>query len=418
MSVSARRRLTATAALALVAPLLALPAASATNAVSPVWDHTAPGEHYVALGDSFVAGPGIMPARDAGCGRSELNLPTLVATELSVASFTDASCSAARTTHLWASQQANATLNPPQLNAIGPETTLVTLGPLGGNDLDAPGLAWTCVTVGCSDLPTQPNHDAIDALTPTYRRVIAEVRQRAPHARIFALGYGHFVPAQACERLGQASDADLGHLQALADRLSDMIGRVAAEEDVPFVDLRAIEGWDEHSACADPADQWMRGLDALDDGGAPLHPSALGMTVMAAHTLEAIRRPVLETPAPPIPRPTTSRPVVAPRPPSSAQRLTAAASSVRVRARCIGPRKQRRVRLSVNGGQGLVRQTTFRIGKRWSAIDRRAPFTTTRRVSALRRAKVKGPVRATVTLRHGTAQRTTTVTVRLPSCLR
>ncbi|MBC9226792.1 hypothetical protein GL325_10680 [Aeromicrobium sp. 636] len=454
MPVSVSPWRSAIAALALAAPLLTVAPASATEGgVAPVWDRTANGERYVALGDSFVAGPGLPGTRDAGCGRSEVNLPSLLAAQLDVASFTDASCSAARTTHLWTHQQANDTRNPPQLAALGPDTTLVTLGPMGGNDVDVPGLAWTCVSVGCSQLPVEPLYAAIDELAPVYRSAIAEVRRRAPRAQILAIGYGVFVPDRSCDRLGQATPEDLSHLQGVVDRLSDTIRTVAADEDVTFVDLRAMPGWDEHSACADPADQWIRGLEALEDGGAPLHPSALGMSAMATHVLKTIRppetaspteaepappteaesapatagpsAPPVVTPAPATPGPTTPTPTpttrprtATPPPPSSAQRVTAAAKSLRVRAQCVGPRQQRRVRLSVSGGHGLVTRATFRIGKRPIATDRRAPFATTRRESALRRAKVRGRVLAAVTLRHGAVVRTTTVSTRLPGCLR
>jgi len=61
-------------------------------------------EHYVALGDSYAAGPWIPVQRSdpIGCGRSTHNYPALVAEALGIADYTDVSCSGARTEHMTA----------------------------------------------------------------------------------------------------------------------------------------------------------------------------------------------------------------------------------------------------------------------------------------------------------------------------
>ncbi|GAA3546870.1 hypothetical protein AFL01nite_28610 [Aeromicrobium flavum] len=423
MTLPRRRAVGIALATALATSLLTThaPARASEAGVTRVWDRGTSGEHFVALGDSFTAGPGIGPVRNVGCGRSERNLATLVATALEVATFTDASCSAARTTHYWEPQQANATLNPAQLEALAPDTTLVTIGPMGGNDVDLPGLAWRCLTDGCSSEPIAPVNAQIDALRPVYRAVVADVRRRAPRARIVAVGYGVMVPERACEQLGNASVADLARLQGVADRVSDTIAAVAADEGLTFVDLRAIDGWDDHSACAPPADQWIRGLEALEDGGAPVHPSALGMTQMAAKVLATIRpEAVDERPDPgtsPVPKPIPPRsgPV---QPVTSAQRVGAAVPTLRLRAVCTGSGARKQLTARVSGGHGLVTRTSLRVGRRWVATDRRAPFSVARKVTFLKRKQARGTVRATVTVRHGRAVRTVALTSKRPGCLR
>ena len=52
------------------------------------------GIDYVALGDSWTSGPLLpeMTGDPIDCGRSAVNYPSLVAAELRVASFVDASC--------------------------------------------------------------------------------------------------------------------------------------------------------------------------------------------------------------------------------------------------------------------------------------------------------------------------------------
>ena len=390
-----RRPAALAAALTLTAGLVAaLPASAADR--TPAWHHPATGERYVALGDSFVAGPGIPVQQPGGCARSDHNFPSLVAAEIGAKSFTDASCSAARTTHYWNPQTIGDETVPPQLDALTRKTTLVTLGTMGGNDVGLVGLAQTCLVQGCSTLPTQPFHDAIDALAPVYERLIADVRQRSPRATIVAVGYGTYVPRETCAALLNATNADLAYLQSMIDRLSDTIGEVAADEGVAFVDMRDIDGWREHSGCAEPAEQWVRALNPYGDG-APLHPSTAGMAQMADQALHVIE------------------PLVGARR-ASIRRVSAAARTLRFHAVCHGPARKSEVTLRVTGGQGLATATTFRVGKETIGTDTRAPFALTRPARSLR--DLRGSVRASVTLQHGTVSHTTSVRGSRPKCLR
>ncbi|MFO6454436.1 MULTISPECIES: SGNH/GDSL hydrolase family protein [unclassified Aeromicrobium] len=388
--------------------------------------------HYVALGDSYVAGPGIADQVNAACGRSDRSLARLIASALGAETLIDASCSAATTQHLWSPQHTNETVQPPQLDSLEPTTTLVTLGTIGGNDVDVAALAATCILEGCGDVSLEPYADAIDALEPIYRDLVAEVRRRSPEATIVAVGYGTPFPAAACASFGVATDSDLHRLQSVVNRLSDTLARVAATEGVAFVEMRDLAGWAEHSACADPAEQWIRGLESHDDGF-PLHPSALGMSAMAGHVVQTVEplltvtTPPVERPAElpdaPLPAPTTPTPSPSPpapveAAPTSAQRLATAARSLRVRATCAGPRSKRRATLRLSGGHGLVRGVTFRLGRGTVGRDTRAPFAVTRSVAALKRPAFRGAVRARVVLRHGSTSRVVTVSAARPRCLR
>lgn len=398
------RSLAAVAGLALTAGLVSASSASAAPAAAP-----APGgEHYVAMGDSFVSGPGIPVQRtDAPiCARSTKNFVSLVAEAIDAASFTDASCSAATTEDWWTAQHPGV---PPQLDALKPDTTLVTLGTMGGNDVGLVGLATTCLTTGCSTLPTEPYDERIDAVADAYGRMIDDVRERSPQAEIVAVGYGTYVPLTTCPALVNATDADLVYLQDLIDRLSDAIERVAYRENIAFVDMRDIAGWRDHTACAHPNDQWIRGLIPFDDG-ITLHPSTAGMAQMATQALKTIK-PLVASPAP------TPEPTPAPKP-TSKQRVDAAAKTLKVRAVCTGTRSRQKVTLRTTGGSGLAKAVSFRVGRQFVAIDRKAPFKVTRAAKSLRTTKARGPVRAKVALRHGQATRVVTVLAKRPSCLR
>ena len=397
MSTSRRRSLVAVAALSLAAGLVATSPAVAADRPSPTARKApAPAERYVAMGDSFVSGPGIERQLD-GCGRSDRNFVRLVAADLRVASFKDASCGAAQTTNYWNPQVINGYTNPAQLDALDRTTTLVTLGTMGGNDVGLVQLATRCIAVGCSALPPEPYIAAIDALVPVYRRVIREVRARSPRAQIVAVGYGTYVPRERCAALGNATEADLRYLQGMIDRLSDTIGKVAREQRIAFVDMRQIRGWQQHTACADPADQWIRGLNPYGDGIA-LHPSTAGMVQMADQTLKTVK------------------PLVARR--ASERRVRAAAATVRVRAVCSGPRRSRNVTIRTTGGKGLIEVAYFRVGRQWVGSDRRAPFAVKRSVRWVKRQTARGPVRATVVLRDGSVRLRTTVASPRPRCLR
>src|ERR1035438_5608666 len=98
---------------------------------------SAGGPVYVSLGDSFTSGP-LIPNQHgtpADCLRSSHNYPSLVAAAIGASSFTDVSCSGATTADIIAPQSVILGTNPPELNALSPATTVVTLG-IGGNDLD------------------------------------------------------------------------------------------------------------------------------------------------------------------------------------------------------------------------------------------------------------------------------------------
>src|SRR5215213_3453544 len=106
-----------------------------------------PPDNYVALGDSYTAGPLITPQDPAipGCIRSDANYPNLVAPDLGLPAFRDVSCSGAETEDMFATQDVDPDPdNPPQLNALNGSTKAVTLG-IGGNDTGFTSIPETCV---------------------------------------------------------------------------------------------------------------------------------------------------------------------------------------------------------------------------------------------------------------------------------
>src|SRR3954464_932815 len=130
--------------LALVAPGLV--------AAAPAAPATASADSYVALGDSYVAGPAIpLPIKPWGCIKSDHNYAHLAAPKLGL-DLRDPSCSGAETGDMTQMQGVWPDPNPPQFDALGADTTLVSLG-IGGNDIGFSSLAEDCFSTSPNRSP-------------------------------------------------------------------------------------------------------------------------------------------------------------------------------------------------------------------------------------------------------------------------
>lgn len=241
---------------------------------------------YVALGDSFASGPGIAPQSTDGCARSGRNYAALLAETLSARVVHDVSCSGARLTDLDTAQFEGVR---PQYDALGPETTLVTFGTIGGNDVDLVRLAGSCVLADCAGRRGDAVHRRISALEPELVHAIEEVQRRAPAADVVVVGYGHYLPATGCPALSGVTPAEARYVQGVIDHLSDVLSAAAKRRGVTFADMRMVPGAARHTACAAPEQQWLRGLQTYGDGFV-MHPSSRGMSAWAARLRQVVER--------------------------------------------------------------------------------------------------------------------------------
>src|SRR5690625_4444316 len=103
------RRVVASLAFAVIATAAFSPATAAAQPDEPTG--------YVALGDSFTAGPLIRNQLPdpPGCLRSDRNYPHVVAPQSGHDEFRDVSCSGASTRHMFDSHNVAGGPNPPQL---------------------------------------------------------------------------------------------------------------------------------------------------------------------------------------------------------------------------------------------------------------------------------------------------------------
>jgi lysophospholipase L1-like esterase len=142
---------------------------------------------YVALGDSYAAGPGIanQEASSLLCLRSDHDYPTLVAQAVSPTAFTDVSCSGAITDDMTGSQLGAA----PQFDALNAGDKLVTLT-IGGNDAGFVDVVVTCLALALTDPGGAPceNHyvsGGTDQLAATFAQVGPKVGR---YSRAFTSG--------------------------------------------------------------------------------------------------------------------------------------------------------------------------------------------------------------------------------------
>jgi lysophospholipase L1-like esterase len=252
---------------------------------------------YVALGDSYTAGP-LVPQQSgepAGCMRSGHDYPHLLAAALHVA-LADVSCSGAGTEDLTFPQRLDdGQTNRPQLDALAPDTRLVTLG-IGGNDIGFIELVQACIAplpLGspCHDRYVGPSGDRISqriaATAPRVAAVLAEVHRRAPSARVYVIGYPAILPdaGPGCWPVMPYAIADVSWLRAKEKELNAMLAAQAGAGGATYVDTYGPSV--DHHACSLPWDRWVEPLLPLSPA-APVHPNARGMQGMADVAVAAI----------------------------------------------------------------------------------------------------------------------------------
>lgn len=284
--VHVRRAFALGGALTLAAAAL-LGSASAANASAA---------RYVALGDSYTSGP-LIPNQSGGlCLRSDHNYASLTAASIG-ASLTDASCSGATTVDMTQAQaDLGITINQPQLNAVTSGTGLVTLG-IGGNDIGFVNIIETCAEESltnpfgspCTAHYTTGGTDqlaaSINATGPKVAAVLAQIRQRAPGAAVYVVGYPDILPEynNGCWPLVPLAYGDVAYLRQTEKELNGMLAAEASAHGATYVDTYTPTIG--HDVCQAPGTKWIEGLVPTAPA-APFHPNALGEAAMA-RALEA-----------------------------------------------------------------------------------------------------------------------------------
>jgi lysophospholipase L1-like esterase len=260
----------------------------------PGFSRSARHADYVALGDSYTAGPEIPVQSGGACARSSVNYPSLTARSLDARSFTDVSCSGATTDDMFQAQGAN----PPQLDALSRRTTLVTVG-IGGNDIGFSTIIGTCATLSATDPTGHPCEThytsggtdqlaaTIRQTAPKIRAVLDAVHHRAPLARVVVVGYPDLLPDDGvgCRPAVPFADGDFAYLRDTEKRLNTMLAEQARRDRAEFADTyRPTVG---HDMCTAPSVRWIEPLQPASPA-APAHPNATGESVMAHAVLDRL----------------------------------------------------------------------------------------------------------------------------------
>jgi lysophospholipase L1-like esterase len=251
------------------------------------------GLRYVAMGDSFTAGP-LIPRQHGtpfACLRSDHNYPSLVARALRGVVLADVSCSAATTADIFRPQSVLFGHNPAQLDAVTPDTGLVTIS-IGGNDMGFSKTLYTCAGLSLTAPTGAPcmKHFGttlerrVADTAPKIAAILQAIRERAPRARVLVVGYLRVLPSRTgCGPSVPAAAGDVPFLDRVERSLNRMLADEARRAGDGFVDTyRASTG---HDMCAQR--RWVEGI-LITHAAAPVHPNALGMRVVADRVLAAI----------------------------------------------------------------------------------------------------------------------------------
>lgn len=233
-----------------------------------------------------------------GCQRSTRNYPALLATALSAGDVIDVSCSGARTDNMTVAQPVPLGINPPQFDALRPDTDLVTLS-IGGNDIGFSDIFQTCARLGATNPFSNPCErrataggtdiyaQRIATAAPKVAEVLKAIRERSPRATVLLVGYLRILPpAVGCYPVFPIARGDVPYLDSVQQRLTAMLADQAGDHGAVFVDTYAASLG--HDACQLPGIKLVEGTVPTSPA-APVHPNALGMDAVADVVLDTLR---------------------------------------------------------------------------------------------------------------------------------
>jgi lysophospholipase L1-like esterase len=253
--------------------------------------------NYVALGDSYAAGPLIPnPLLPLGCLKSSNNYAHQAAPGIGL-SLRDATCSGAKTNHMTEPQNVEPDgPNPPQFNSLNAETTVVTLT-IGGNDIGFSEVAESCITINPFSHPCLDKYNAggvdqlkarIEATAPKVAAVLQGIHTRSPAAKIYVLNYPAIFPETGfgCWPQMPIGFQDVPYLRATEQRLNNMLATQSAANGATLVNWYGASIG--HDACKGSSTRWVEPL-VPGNAAAPIHPNKTGMTGGANALLAAVK---------------------------------------------------------------------------------------------------------------------------------
>lgn len=224
----------------------------------------APGDSYVALGDSYSSGTGTRDYLDDGtsCQRSALAYPSLIAASAGL-DLNLRACSGATT----------ADVTNSQLSALDASTDRVSIS-VGGNDAGFADVLTECATpawAGDCDAAVDGAESTITSTLPErLTSLYAAIRAKAPNATVVVVGYPRMFMGEDCNALTWFSPEEQTRLNATADLLNSRTREAASAAGFTFADPTAA--FSGHAVCDDVT--WINGLS--DPVSESYHPNAAG----------------------------------------------------------------------------------------------------------------------------------------------
>jgi lysophospholipase L1-like esterase len=252
---------------------------------------------YVALGDSYAAGP-LIPLQipPYGCLKSDHNYAHLAAPEIGLP-LRDPSCSGAETEDMTQPQGVSPGPNPPQFDSLDAETAIVSLQ-IGGNDIGFSSIAEDCASLfSPSGTPCQDRYvvggrdeisERIAETAPKVAAALQGIHDRSPNARVFVVNYLPILPdsGPGCWPQIPITEGDVPYVRAKQKELNAMLAEQAAANDATLVD--AYTAGIGHDACQPPVIRWVEPVVPVGPA-APLHPNLLGMIAAADVLVAAVQ---------------------------------------------------------------------------------------------------------------------------------
>jgi lysophospholipase L1-like esterase len=245
---------------------------------------------YVALGDSYSSGTGTGTylADGSDCLRSAYAYPSLIAAAGGYA-LNFRACSGATIPDVTAAQVA----------ALTPTTGLVSIS-VGGNDAGFADVLTECAQPGwmsdCDEAIDGAQAIINGPLPGSLSALYADIRTRAPSARVVVVGYPRIFNGEDCNAATWFSPSEEARLNQTADLLNSRLAALAAAAGFGFAD--PTSRFVGHAVCDDP--EWINGLswpivesyhpnvDGQAQGYTPTVSPVLTGTAMAATA--AVRR--------------------------------------------------------------------------------------------------------------------------------
>jgi lysophospholipase L1-like esterase len=260
-----------------------------------------PGSHYVAMGSSFAAGPGLptrVPGSPRRAGRSRGNYAHLVAHALKL-DLHDVTFSGATTSDLLSP---SAVGQAAQLDAVTSSTRLITIT-AGGNDVGyLPRLTLTSLPWPLRALPrvearasglgdSDATNERFAVLEQNLMELERRLRHIAPDCRVVLVDYLTILPPHGQDIGGRPPAAIAEWGQSISARLALTTRSAAGSAGLDYV-AASIASIDHHAWSATP---WTRRFHPSLRGGAPFHPNAAGMAAVANMILATLADPACDS---------------------------------------------------------------------------------------------------------------------------